>query len=179
MNKEYLTWVAFYSEFAEKLLPYMEDRKTLIEKIKAVYAAIDMRLPKLEKDNNIVDIDPFTIFGLFNKGITDANRIAILKGISQEFSVKAPVPTSFNGIPVLNNQKATYYSFISDRKDDDIAQLCAVFPVKISHIAQAVDQRLAARNDVTDHQCAVRHHGQLTVFDLQSCDLLICEDALT
>lgn len=133
MNKEYLTWVAFYSEFAEKLLPYMEDRKTLIEKIKAVYAAIDMRLPKLEKDNNIVDIDPFTIFGLFNKGITDANRITILKGISQEFSVKAPVPTSFNGIPVLNNQKATYYSFISDRKDDDIDTLWEVFASAVAY----------------------------------------------
>ena len=46
-------------------------------------------------------------------------------------------------------------------------------------IAQAVDQCLAARDDITDHQRAVRHHRQLAVFDLQSCDLLICEDALT
>lgn len=144
MNKEYLTWVAFYSEFAEKLLPYMEDRKTLIEKIKAVYAAIDMRLPKLEKDNNIVDIDPFTIFGLFNKGITDANRIAILKGISQEFSVKAPVPTSFNGIPVLNNQKATYYSFISDRKDDDIDTLWEVFASAVEYAKNHSESSKAA-----------------------------------
>jgi 5-methylcytosine-specific restriction protein B len=144
VNKEYLTWVAFYSEFAEKLLPYMEDRKTLIEKIKAVYAAIDMRLPKLEKDNNIVDIDPFTIFGLFNKGITDANRIAILKGISQEFSVKAPVPTSFNGIPVLNNQKATYYSFISDRKDDDIDTLWEVFASAVAYAKNHSESSKAA-----------------------------------
>lgn len=144
MNKEYLTWVAFYSEFAEKLLPYMEDRKTLIEKIKAVYAAIDMRLPKLEKDNNIVDIDPFTIFGLFNKGITDANRIAILKGISQEFSVKVPVPTSFNGIPVLNNQKATYYSFISDRKDDDIDTLWEVFASAVAYAKNHSESSKAA-----------------------------------
>ena len=144
MNKEYLTWVAFYSEFAEKLLPYMEDRKTLIEKIKAVYAAIDMRLPKLEKDNNIVDIDPFTIFGLFNKGITDAKRIAILKGISQEFSVKAPVPTSFNGIPVLNNQKATYYSFISDRKDDDIDTLWEVFASAVAYAKNHSESSKAA-----------------------------------
>ena len=32
-----------------------------------------MRLPKLEADNNPVDIDSFTIFCLFNKGITNAN----------------------------------------------------------------------------------------------------------
>ena len=126
-NKEYLTWVDFYMEFADKLLPYATDRQTLIEKVKAVYTAIDMRMPKLEKDNNIVDIDPFTIYGLFNKGITNANRIAILRGFAQEFSVAAPVPETFDGIPVLNNQKATYYYFIDDRQDDDIENLWRVF----------------------------------------------------
>ena len=127
VNKDYLTWIEFYTEFAEKLLTYMKDRQTLIEKIKAVYTAIDMRLPKLEKDNNIIDIDPFTIFGLFNKGITNTNRITILHGIAKEFSVNAPVPESFNGIPVLNNQKATYYFFIGDRQNDDIENLWRVF----------------------------------------------------
>lgn len=127
VNKDYLTWIEFYTEFAEKLLAYMKDRQTLIEKIKAVYTAIDMRLPKLEEDNNIIDIDPFTIFGLFNKGITNTNRITILHGIAKEFSVNAPVPESFNGIPVLNNQKATYYSFIGDRQNDDIENLWRVF----------------------------------------------------
>ena len=78
-NKEYLSWVDFYADFADKRLPYATDRQTLIEKVKAVYSAIGMRLPKLEKDNNIVDIDPFTIYGLFNKGITNANRIKILQ----------------------------------------------------------------------------------------------------
>ena len=127
MNKDYLTWIKFYTEFAEKLLPYMKDRQTLIEKIKAVYTAIDMRLPKLEKDNNIIDIDPFTIFGLFNKGITNTNRITILHGIAKEFSINAPVPESFDGIPVLNNQRATYYFFIGDRQNDDIENLWRVF----------------------------------------------------
>ena len=127
VNKEYLTWVAFYTEFAEELLPYAKDRKTLIEKIKNVYTAIGMRLPKLEKDNNIIDIDPFTVFGLFNKGITNANRIVILRGIAEEFSVNAPVPESFEGIPLLNNQKATFYFFIGERQDDDIENLWRVF----------------------------------------------------
>ena len=127
VNKEYLTWVAFYTEFAEKLLLYAKDRKTLIEKIKNVYMAIGMRLPKLEKDNNIIDIDPFTVFGLFNKGITNANRIVILRGIAEEFSVNAPVPESFEGIPLLNNQKATFYFFIGERQDDDIENLWRVF----------------------------------------------------
>lgn len=125
-SKVYLGWVDFYMELADKLLPYKNNRKVLIEKIKTVYNALNMRLPKLEADNNIIDIDPFTIFGLFNKGITDENRIAILKGIAQEFSVKADVPTSFDGIPVLNNLAATFYYFIGERQDNDIDNLWQV-----------------------------------------------------
>ena len=126
-SKVYLGWVDFYMELADKLLAYKNNRKALIEKIKTVYNALNMRLPKLEADNNIIDIDPFTIFGLFNKGITDENRIAILKGIAQEFSVKADVPTSFDGIPVLNNLAATFYYFIGERQDNDIDNLWQVF----------------------------------------------------
>lgn len=48
-NKEYLTWVDFYMEFADKLLPYATDRQTLIEKVKAVlpnnsYMMIDNKI---------------------------------------------------------------------------------------------------------------------------------------
>ncbi len=64
--------------------------------------------PKVRGRNNIVDIDPFTIFGLFNKGITNTNKISILQGFAQEFSVQASVPNSFDGIPVLNNMAATF-----------------------------------------------------------------------
>lgn len=127
VNKDYLTWVAFYSEFAGKLLLYANDRKALIEKVKAAYTANKMPLPTLEKNNDIIDIDPFTVFGLFNKRIKDANRITILHGFAKVFSVNAPVPESFNGVPVLYNQKAAFYSFIGDRKETDIETLWEVF----------------------------------------------------
>jgi 5-methylcytosine-specific restriction protein B len=132
-DPDYLTWVNFYMEFADKLLPYADDRTKLIEKIKAVYTEINIHLPKLEKDNNIVDIDPFTVFGLFNKGITEANRITILHGFAKEFDVKAPVPETFDGIPVLNNLQATYYAFIDMRPEDDIENLWCVFKASLEY----------------------------------------------
>ena len=85
-------WIDFYTEFATKLLPFKTDRKTLIQKIYAVYDAAGISVPKLESGDEIIDIDPFTIFGTFNKGITNANRIAILNGIASEFGIAA---TSF------------------------------------------------------------------------------------
>lgn len=132
MNQNY-NWIDFYMEFADKLLPFKNDRNSLIDKIKSVYQAVSMRLPKLEKDNNIVDIDPFTVFGLFNKGITNANRIKILQGFSKEFSVKATVPHSFDGIPVLNNMSATFYYFLGDREESDIDTLWDVFSSALAY----------------------------------------------
>lgn len=134
MEKEFcLDWIDFYMELADKLLPYKNDRKTLIEKIKTVYSSINMHLPKLEKDNNLIDIDPFTIFGLFNKGITNANRISILQGFAQEFSIEAPVPNSFDGIPILNNMAATFYHFIGNRQENDIENLWEMFVVALKY----------------------------------------------
>lgn len=120
-------WIDFYSEFATKLLDFKNDRKSLVEKINAVYSVIDMKVPKLESGDNIIDIDPFTVFGLFNKGITNENRVAVIKSIASVFGIAAKVPDKFDGIPVLNNLKATFYSFIEDRKVDDIDNIWNLF----------------------------------------------------
>lgn len=124
-------WIDFYTEFATKLLSSKDDRKALIHKINAVYDTAGISLPKLESGNEIIDIDPFTIFGTFNKRITDANRKAILGGIATEFGISAKVPSCFDGIPVLNNLKATFYGFKGDRKADDIDNLWHLFEVAI------------------------------------------------
>ena len=127
MSDTRFEWIDFYSAFATKLLPYKENRSELIHKVKAVYEKLGMKLPKLEEDGNPVDIDPFTVYALFNKGISNANRIAIIKGFAAEFGVESPIPATFDGIPVVNNLKATFYYFASDREDHDIDHLWNVF----------------------------------------------------
>lgn len=67
-------WVNFYKEFAGILLSYKNNRPELIAKVRQIYEITGLNLPTLEKDNQIVYIDPFTVFGLFNKKLTDANR---------------------------------------------------------------------------------------------------------
>ena len=129
--KNQFEWIPFYEEFADKLLAYKDNRQRLIEKIKQVYEVTGIKLPRLERnengDNEIVDIDPFTTFGLFNKGITDANRVKICTAIKDLFEVSSPVPTYFDGIPVLNNQMATFYWFGNGRGEHDIDNLWDVF----------------------------------------------------
>lgn len=125
-------WIDFYSEFATKLLTFKNNRGELIEKIKEVYADIHMKVPKLESGDVIIDIDPFTVFGLFNKGITNANRVAIIGSIARVFDIQAKVPDNFDGIPVLNNLKATFYGFKDGRKMDDIDNIWNLFEAAIN-----------------------------------------------
>lgn len=125
-------WINFYSEFATKLLEFKKNRAELIADIQSAYSAINMKLPKLEREDSIIDIDPFTVFGLFNKGITNANRIAILESFATVFNIKSKVPNNFDGIPVLNNLKATYYGFKDDRQAADIDNLWGLYESAIN-----------------------------------------------
>ncbi|MDY5232431.1 MAG: AAA family ATPase [Faecalicoccus sp.] len=125
-------WINFYSEFATKLLEFKDNRAELISDIQSAYRAINMKLPKLESEDSIIDIDPFTVFGLFNKGITNANRIAILESFATVFNIKSKVPDNFDGIPVLNNLKATYYGFKDDRQAADIDNLWGLYESAIN-----------------------------------------------
>ncbi len=120
-------WVDFYSEFAGALLTFKNNRDELIKIIKEVYEEIDIKLPTLEEDNQIVDIDPFTVFGLFNKQITQENRIKIISKFAEKLKIKADIPRSFDSIPILNNMNATYYRFRNQRGRDDIDNLWELY----------------------------------------------------
>ena len=136
-------WVDFYKELSDKLLQYKKNRTELIEKVRKIYEITGINLPTLEKDNQIVDIDPFTFFGLFNKKLTDANRLSILKAIAGLFDVKAPVPTAFDSIPVLNPQNATFYYFIPDRADNDIQDLWELFDAALAYAKNPSSETIA------------------------------------
>lgn len=168
MEKQlYFDWIDFYMELADKLIPYKNDRKNLIKKIKTIYSTINIRLPKLEEDNNLIDIDPFTIFGLFNKGITTANRIAILQGFAQEFSIKAAIPSSFDGIPVLNNMAATFYHFIGVRQENDIENLWKMFIIALKYADTQSNnnkKEFIEIFDIVSHQKGIRWNLTMALF---------------
>ena len=123
MNIGIFNWGDIYEEFATRLLKYKNNRKGLISKIQNVYEEIDMKLPKMESNGKILDIDPFTIFGLFNKGITDDNRKRILGEIAKQFNLKNKLPSSFDGIPLVDNRRAAFFYFEEERGENDIDNL--------------------------------------------------------
>ena len=78
-------WVDIYQEFANRLLEYKNNRTELINKLKNVYEEINLKYPLEYKGEELNNVDPFTIIGMFNKHITDENRIKIRRKTKSEF----------------------------------------------------------------------------------------------
>ena len=127
-------WVGFYKELSGKLLSYKGNREELVVKVKQIFTDTGINMPTLEKDNQLVDIDPFTVFGLFNKSsMKEANRLKIITAVAGLLDITAPIPTSFASIPVLNNQNATFYYFAGEREESDIDDLWNLFESALAY----------------------------------------------
>ena len=127
-------WVGFYKELSGKLLTYKGNREELVVKVKQIFTDTGINMPTLEKDNQLVDIDPFTVFGLFNKSsMKEANRLKIITAVAGLLDITAPIPTSFASIPVLNNQNATFYYFAGEREESDIDDLWNLFESALAY----------------------------------------------
>ena len=150
MAEENFKWTDFYSEFATKLLNYRNNRTELIEKIKKVYENIGLKLPTLDEGDDPKDIDPFTVFGLFNRNINDLKRIRIIRGMADTFSIAAEVPENFEGIPVMQSMNATFYGFGGNRKEGDIDRLWNAFDAAIGLADENTPEHRAAFSSAYD-----------------------------
>lgn len=139
-NKNQFDWVDFYKELAAKLLHYKDNRDELLSTIRKTYDEIGINLPTLERENRLTDIDPFTVFGLFNKNLTEINRVKIISSFAKSFKISKPVPTSFDSIPVLNNQNATFYDFSDSRGASDIDDLWELFESALAYADNPSEQ---------------------------------------
>ena len=108
------TWVATYKEIAAKLIAYRDRQQELIN----ILANLQERglptialLDKNKKDEQIplTEIDPFTFFADFNRGITTKNRIGIIRALKELLGLTSEVPIDFTGIPVVNNQNGAVF----------------------------------------------------------------------
>lgn len=127
------TWVSYYKELADKLTDYQNKRYELIEIVKEVYKKTGIKFPTLASDNVLMDIDPFTIFALFNKNsMRETNKVKILTELASELNIKSKIPSVFDSIPTVNNLNATYYNFKDYGKDNDIENLWTLFTAALN-----------------------------------------------
>ena len=162
-------WMPFYTELANKLLEFKQDRQTLLTLLHKLFHDIGMKSPFMEKDVPMSDVDPFTVFGCFNKGISNANRIKTLQGFKQVFAINTEVPTNFDGIPVLNNMMSVFFAFKNDprRKPNDIDNLWDLFCVALDHADAPTaekKERFIGSFDLAKEQFGVRWNITMGLF---------------
>ncbi len=132
--KEEFTWIPFYKEMAQKLLQFKNNRMPLVNWI---YRSIDSNyLSHFKDDSNgkrVSDVDPFTVYAIFNRGIANNKRIEICSKFKTYLNVSAPVPQDFVGIPIMNPMQSNFMAFEADRKNGDIKRLWDVFEAAVNN----------------------------------------------
>ncbi|MBO5483147.1 MAG: AAA family ATPase [Spirochaetaceae bacterium] len=107
------TWIPYYTELAQKVLEFKDRRGELMDIIYSLpnqYTKFLQWMPENGEGVENPEIDPFSIFCIFNRGWTDANRMEILSHLKAKLDIKAEIPQDFASIPLLDNRKSFFRS---------------------------------------------------------------------
>ncbi len=151
------TWINIYQELATALLDWQDRQEELIAFLEELRAQgyVITALQDKNRDGErflLQEIDPFTFFGVLNRGIRDDHRIAILAQMKRHFELDSPVPSDFSGIPVLNNMSSWFFPYYASRNVNDVPRLWRVFqlalqekPLQDEQFLQAFDKALSVK----------------------------------
>ena len=114
MNKKF-TWIPFYMELAKALLKCKDNRKPLVDFIYSDLSQVGGKslvdYLHMKDGSKITDIDPFSVFAIFNRNAKWENRTSFLQKFKDKFSLNSEVPTDFDGIPTVNPMRAFFFSW--------------------------------------------------------------------
>jgi 5-methylcytosine-specific restriction protein B len=157
MTSNRFTWTALYGELATKLAAYEDRQPELIALLEKIRDKDFVVTPLKDKDSSgnsfpLEEIDPFTFFGSFNRGVKEESRLGILAELKNYFECEAALPSDFSGIPILNNQRSWFIAYQYEREVDDVAKLWRVFklalgddPLHDDDFKSAFDEALKVR----------------------------------
>lgn len=144
------TWTPLYKELAESLLRYKDDRTALVQwiyddlgKVTRTDGQSLVAYLKQKDGSRIIDIDPFSVFAIFNRSTSWENRTELLNHFKKNFGLAEDIPTDFNGIPTVDARRSFFFSWKSDNSKV-IHDLWQLFEKAISDhdISEAFDQVL-------------------------------------
>jgi len=117
------SWIPLYTELATKLLDFKENRPALVEWIYGELGKVTkadgqslVNYLKMKDGSKIKDIDPFSVFGIFNRSTSWEKRTELLRKFKEHFGLSADVPTDFNGIPTLDARRSFFFSWESNNE---------------------------------------------------------------
>lgn len=135
--EQHFEWTAFYEEMATALVAYRNRRDELLAHLAVLqerHEELSFLVDRDRRDNPmpLKDICPFTVMGTFNRGATPTKRTEIAAGWAELLGVQAPAPTSFDGIPLLNNQNSWFFPTAATRHKNDVDNLWDVFEAALA-----------------------------------------------
>lgn len=130
---ESFEWIEVYEKMADYLLNFKNNRKQLLDDLEEIYNLTRLKYPFTYGDEPLKDIDPFSIFATFNRGITDKNRITIIQKLIEKWEIEIDTPQSFDAIPLVNNMSAWFIASEDYRESNDIEQLWNLFEYAIDY----------------------------------------------
>jgi 5-methylcytosine-specific restriction protein B len=152
------TWMPFYEEAATLLNGWKERQAELIGLLEELRKSGLKVTPLTDKDAQgarllLKEIDPFTFFGTFNRGIKDDQRLGILKALKERFAIQSPLPSDFWGLPILNNQRSWFITYRSDRDPKDVDRLWKIFDLALAQDPLAAPEFPAAFDEALTVKC--------------------------
>ncbi len=128
--EERFTWIPFYAELAKVLLAYKNNRKPLVDFVYSDLSEVGGRslvdYIHMEDGSKVKDIDPFSLFAIFNRHLRPENKRGFLQKFKDKFGLKSEIPEDFDGIPTVNSQRAFFFNW-ADKNKESIEQFWELF----------------------------------------------------
>ena len=128
--EERFTWIPFYAELAKVLLAFKNNRKPLVDFVYSDLSEVGGRslvdYIHMEDGSKVKDIDPFSLFAIFNRHLRPENKRGFLQKFKDKFGLKSKIPEDFDGIPTVNSQRAFFFNW-ADKNKESIEQFWELF----------------------------------------------------
>ena len=163
------TWVPLYEELAQALLRYKEDRTKLVEWIYEDLGKVTrsdgqslVAYLKQKDGSRIIDIDPFSVFAIFNRSTSWENRTEMLTHFKNKFRLTSTIPSDFNGIPTVDARRSFFFSWKSDNS-------------KVIHDLWQLFEKVISDHDISEAFDQVLENG-MPKYSLTMCLFWICPE---
>ena len=163
------TWVPLYEELAQALLRYKEDRTELVEWIYEDLGKVTrsdgqslVAYLKQKDGSKILDIDPFSVFAIFNRNTSWSNRTELLNHFKKKLGLTLDIPTDFNGIPTVDARRSFFFSWKSDNS-------------KVIHDLWQLFEKVISDHDISEAFDQVLENG-MPKYSLTMCLFWICPE---
>jgi len=150
MSDPSFSWMPIYQELADKLLGWRKKQPELIEILNAAKAKGHLVGSLMDEDKKgqkflLNVMDPFTFFATFNRKVGEKSRLGILEVVKERFGLVSPLPSDFNGLPVMNPLNAQFFSWERDREMHAIDTLWDFAEAVVRKLPEEVQPELFAR----------------------------------